>query len=127
MATISEALAERRIAEAVLRGDLDGLPGAGKPLEFADDPLVAPEQRMVNRILKNAGFTPREIVLRKKIAALRREIASVNGGERREQLKRELALLLIQLCERGGVIGRRYGCSRPSRDIRRLAGSAAGL
>ncbi len=101
MATIFEALAERRISEAVLRGDLDGLPGAGKPLELDDDPLVAPEQRMVNRILKNAGFTPREIVLRKEIAALRHEIASANRGERREQLKRELALLLIQLSERG--------------------------
>ena len=112
MATIFEILAERHISEAVLRGDLDGLPGAGKPLEFEDDPLVTPEQRMVNRILKNAGFTPREIVLRKEIAALRREIAGANRGERREQLKRELALLLIQLCERGGVIGRRYGCSR---------------
>ena len=101
MATIFEILAERHISEAVLRGDLDGLPGAGKPLEFADDPLVAPEQRMLNRILKNAGFTPREIVLRKEIAALRQEITSANRGESRERLKRQLALLLMQLSERG--------------------------
>lgn len=101
MATIFEALAERRIAEAVLRGDLDELPGAGKPLEFADDPLVTPEQRMVNRILKNAGFTPREIVLRKEIATLQKEIRNTPCGERRDRLKRELAMLLIQVSERG--------------------------
>ena len=101
MATIFEILAERRIIEAVLRGDLDGLPGAGKPLEFEDDPLVTPEQRMVNRILKNAGFTPREIVLRKEIAALQKEIRNMPCGERRDRLKRELAILLIQVSERG--------------------------
>ncbi|MBP5998695.1 MAG: DUF1992 domain-containing protein [Azonexus sp.] len=101
MATIFEILAERRIIEAVLRGDLDSLPGAGKPLEFEDGPLVTPEQRMVNRILKNAGFTPREIVLRKEIAALQQEIRNTPGGERRDRLKRELAMLLIQVSERG--------------------------
>jgi len=101
MATIFEILAERRIIEAVLRGDLDGLPGVGKPLEFEDDPLVTPEQRMVNRILKNAGFTPREIVLRKEIAALQNEIRNTPRGERRDRLKRELAMLLIQVSERG--------------------------
>lgn len=100
MANIFEILAERRIAEAVQRGELDGLPGAGRPLEFVDDPFVTPEQRMVNRVLKNAGFTPREIVLRKEIAALRREIESLPGGERREQLKRELVMLLIQVSEK---------------------------
>jgi hypothetical protein len=101
MATIFEILAERHISEAVLRGDLDGLPGAGKPLEFEDDALVTPEQRMINRILKNAGFTPREIVLRKEIAALQQEIRNTPRGERRDQLKRELAMLLVQVSARG--------------------------
>lgn len=101
MATIFEILAERHISEAVLRGDLDGLPGAGKPLEFADDPLVTPEQRIINRILKNAGFTPREIVLRKEIAALQQEIRNTPRGERRDRLKRELAMLLVQVSARG--------------------------
>lgn len=101
MATIFEILAERHISEAVLRGDLDGLPGAGKPLEFEDDRLVTPEQRMVNRILKNAGFTPREIVLRKEIAALQQEIRNTPRGERRDRLNRELAMLLVQVSARG--------------------------
>jgi hypothetical protein len=101
MSNIFEILAEQRISDAVLRGELDNLPGAGKPLEFEDDLFVSPEQQMVNCILKNAGFTPREIVLRKEIAALRKEIEALPPGERRNALKRELVLLLIQVSETG--------------------------
>lgn len=100
MSKIFEILAEQRISEAVLRGDLDHLPGAGKALEFEDDLFVSPEQRMVNRILKNAGVAPREILLRKEIATLRKEIEALPPGLERDALKRRLALLLIQLCER---------------------------
>jgi len=35
-----EFLAEQRISEAVSRGELDELPGAGAPLELDDDPLI---------------------------------------------------------------------------------------
>jgi hypothetical protein len=37
---IFELIAERRIAEAVERGELDNLPGAGQPLDLAETPLV---------------------------------------------------------------------------------------
>lgn len=56
-----ELIAERRIAEAVARGEFDGLPGAGKPLDLEEDPLVPEELRMANRILRNAGFLPSEV------------------------------------------------------------------
>jgi hypothetical protein len=56
-----ELIAERRIAEALAQGEFDGLPGAGKPLDLAEDPLVPEDQRMANRILKNAGYVPREV------------------------------------------------------------------
>ena len=51
-----ELLAEKKIAEAAERGDLDDLPGAGRPLDLEDDALVPEELRMANRILKNAGM-----------------------------------------------------------------------
>lgn len=97
MPLIFEILAEQRIVDAIARGELDNLPGAGKPLEFDDEPFVSPEQRMVNRVLKNAGFTPPEVLLRKEIAALRREIEALPQGEARSALKQKLALLLLQL------------------------------
>ena len=66
-----ELIAERRIAEAIANGDLDDLPGAGRPLELDDDPLVPEELRMAHRILKNAGYAPAEV---RKPALLRLRI-----------------------------------------------------
>lgn len=56
-----EFIAERRIAEALAKGELDELPGAGKPLELDDDALIPEELRMAYRILKNAGYAPEEV------------------------------------------------------------------
>jgi hypothetical protein len=55
-------LAERRIEEAVARGEFDDLPGGGRPLELDDvDPLLPEELRLAYRILRNAGFSPNEM------------------------------------------------------------------
>jgi len=100
MASIFDILAEQRILDALRSGDFDNLPGAGRPLVFDDELFVSPEQRMVNHILRNAGFTPPEIGLRKEIAALRAEMEGLaEGDERRRVLRRRLAALIIQLQE----------------------------
>ena len=102
MASIFDILAEQRILDALRSGDFDNLPGAGRPLVFDDELFVSPEQRMVNHILRNAGFTPPEIGLRKEIAALRAEMEGLaEGDERRRVLRRRLAALIIQLQEMG--------------------------
>ena len=54
-------IAEQKIAEAIANGELDGLPGAGKPLALDDDALVPEDLRMAYRILKNAGYVPEEV------------------------------------------------------------------
>ena len=56
-----ELIAERKIAEAAAQGEFDNLPGAGQPLDLAEDPLVPEETRMANRILRNAGIKPPEV------------------------------------------------------------------
>ena len=100
MASIFDILAEQRILDALRSGDFDNLPGAGRPLVFDDELFVSPEQRMVHHILRNAGFTPPEIGLRKEIAALRAEIeALAESDARRRALRRRLAMLIIQLQE----------------------------
>jgi hypothetical protein len=66
------ALAERRIEEAIARGELDELPGAGRPLELDDDRLVPEELRLAYRILKNAGYVPPEVEDLREIAELER-------------------------------------------------------
>lgn len=62
-------LAEQRISEAVSRGELDDLPGAGRPLALDDDTDVPEDLRAAYRILKNAGYAPPEVEALKSKAA----------------------------------------------------------
>jgi hypothetical protein len=87
------AIAEKRIREAIENGQFDELPGAGRPLELDGDPLVPADLRMAFRILKNAGLVPPEVVQRREIAELEALIASMEAGERRTQALQKLALL----------------------------------
>lgn len=91
-----ELLAEQRIVEAIGQGQLDNLPGSGRPLDLEDDPLVPADQRMANRILKNAGFTPPEVGLRREIADLRTQLDLLDEAERGRAWQR-LYLLMTRL------------------------------
>ncbi len=90
------ALAEQRIQEALERGELSDLPGSGEPLDLTEDPLVPEDQRMANRILKNAGFAPPEVGLRREIGELRSQLELLDEGERDRAWKR-LCLLMTRL------------------------------
>jgi Domain of unknown function (DUF1992) len=65
-------IAEQRIAEALSKGELEALPGAGRPLELDDDALIPEELRLAYRILKNAGYVPPEVETLREIAELER-------------------------------------------------------
>lgn len=62
-----EIIAERRIEEAVARGELRSLPGAGRPLDLDEDPLLPYELRLVKRILRNADVDSVDIVREKGV------------------------------------------------------------
>jgi len=61
------AIAESRIQEAERKGDFKDLPGKGKPLELEDDSMIPAELRMAYKALKNGGYLPPEVQLRKDI------------------------------------------------------------
>ncbi|PKL75243.1 MAG: DUF1992 domain-containing protein [Candidatus Melainabacteria bacterium HGW-Melainabacteria-1] len=61
---------EQKIREAQSRGEFENLPGSGQPLQFEDQSDVPPESRMAYRLLKNAGYVPEDIQLRKDLYAL---------------------------------------------------------
>jgi hypothetical protein len=69
-----ELIAQRRIDEAAERGELQGLPGAGQPLDLYEDPLVPEEMKMAKRILKNSEVTLGEVFggLREELQRRRR-------------------------------------------------------
>ena len=83
-----DQIVERKIEEAIARGELDGLPGAGRPLELDDDALVPEDLRMAYRILKNAGYIPPEVETVNHIAALERFALGDALGRARELVRR---------------------------------------
>ncbi len=90
-------LAEERIQEAVKRGELDNLPGSGKPLELEDDSHLSPELRMAYKLLKNAGYTPPELDLRNEITRVEDLLAKAPDEKSRYQAMKRLNFLTLKL------------------------------
>jgi DnaJ-like protein len=94
-----ELIAERKIAEALARGELSDLPGEGRPLALEDDALVPEKLRAAYRILKNAGYVPPEVEAFTEIAqleALVRNDAEEDAAARSKAV-RKLALLRTKI------------------------------
>ncbi len=102
--TTFERMAEQRIAEAIERGELSDLPGAGKPLALDDDALIPEELRLAYRVLKNAGCVPPEIERLNEIRSLRHLLANVD-----DEAARRRALLRLNLLMAQTSAGRRHG------------------
>jgi hypothetical protein len=93
---ILSTIAERKIREAMARGELDNLAGKGRPLAMDEDLSGVPaELRMAYKILKNAGFVPPEVELRKEIVSLRE--GQVEDDEQLRALRRQLDFKLLKL------------------------------
>ena len=97
-----DALVETRIERAIERGELAGLPGQGRPIALDDGACVAPELRLAHRILKNAGYVPEEIELRREITSLAALIDATEGAERVRAIARR-DWLRAGLALRGGT------------------------
>ncbi|MVF20818.1 DUF1992 domain-containing protein [Methylocaldum sp. BRCS4] len=100
-----DRIAEEKILASIARGDLNDLPGAGKPVPDEEElALVPADLRMAYRVLKNAGYVPEEVRLRREIEDVGRliELCDDSSAQYREGLNR-LHLLVQRLGEmRGG-------------------------
>ena len=97
-----DSLVEARIERALECGELTDLPGQGRPLSLEDDTCVAPELRLAYRILKNAGYVPEEIEIRREIMSLAVLIDAIDGAERTRAIARRDSLR-ARLALRGGA------------------------
>ena len=97
-----EKIAERRILEAIGRGEFDDLPGKGRPLDLDDDTLIPAEMRLAFRILRNAGYVPEEVTLRCQISDLQSvTMDPPDASEKLRALKR-LDFLRTELAAKRG-------------------------
>jgi hypothetical protein len=91
-----ERIAEERIRAAQEEGVFDNLPGRGKPLQLDDDSAVPEDLRLTFKILKNAGYLPIEMEIRKEIYSLHQLINAAVDETTRRELRRELSFLLLK-------------------------------
>jgi hypothetical protein len=95
---ILATIAERKISEAMARGEFDDLPGRGKPLALEDELAGVPaELRMAYKILKNAGFVPPEVELRREILSLRQLVDRLDDDAERKKKQQELDVKILKL------------------------------
>lgn len=87
---IFATIAERKIREAIRRGEFDNLALKGQPIRAEDFSDVPYELRMGYKILKNAGILPAELQLNREILTLKDLIESCQNTEERKELKKKL-------------------------------------
>lgn len=92
-----DQLVESRIDEAMARGEFDNLPGAGKALQLDEQVLVPEELRAGYRLLKNAGYLPAGVQMRREIAEVEQLLQMAEDSVERQTLDRRRRYLLLKL------------------------------
>lgn len=89
MAHPLEDLIDARIRAAQADGELDNLPGQGKPLATDDDP----ENVLINRLMKENGAVPEFVSLSRELARLRVELSDTGDRTRRSEILKEMSMM----------------------------------
>lgn len=86
-----DKLAQRHIENAIEAGELDNLPGEGKPLPKMKGPggIEAFGYRMMAKV----GALPMEVLVRKEIAAARKRLAETQDPDLREGILKTITNL----------------------------------
>ena len=94
--------AERHIVSAQENGELDNLPGNGKPLVLDDDTLIPSDLRVGYRLLKNAGYLPPELQDRQEALTITHMLSHLDKQhDGYANLHKRLALLELRLKQAG--------------------------
>jgi hypothetical protein len=93
----SHIIAERKIQEAIRNGELDDLPGKGKPLQLDDDSHIPEELRLAYKILKNADCLPPEVELKKEIVRMRDLLEGTEDLDEKYHLMKRLNFKIMKL------------------------------
>ncbi len=91
------SIVETKIKNAQKKGEFDNLPGKGKPLEFEE--IKGPEElKLAHKVLKNAGFLPPEIELKKQIGQVEDLLETIEyDSPERGRIQKRLNYLFTKL------------------------------
>ncbi|MDI9280373.1 DUF1992 domain-containing protein [Pantoea sp. EABMAA-21] len=97
-----DQLVEQQIRVAQEKGELSNLPGEGAPLQLEDESGVPPELRTAYRLLKNSGFLPPELEMRREAVQLNDLLQLLDPDDHQaSELKKRLTLLEMKLKQAG--------------------------
>ncbi|HEY4554193.1 MAG TPA: DnaJ family domain-containing protein [Bacillaceae bacterium] len=89
-------LSEERIRKAYDKGEFDNLPGLGKPLPPDKLEGIPDELKMAYRVMKNAGFSPEEMDVKKELMTIEDLIRRSEDELEKDGLRKELNAKLLQ-------------------------------
>ena len=95
-------IAERKINEAIQKGQLDVKGWHNKPLPRTNDSLVPEDLRMAHKILKNSGYLPPEIEAKKEIQQIEDLLVACEDEHTRVKQIKKLNYLVMKLCAMKG-------------------------
>jgi hypothetical protein len=82
---------ETKIKAAMAEGQFDNLPGKGKPIDLKGYIETPEHLRAAYHILKNAGFVPEEVRLKKELELIKEKIKLCKSKAEKDKLSKELA------------------------------------
>ena len=85
-----DKIVEEIIKKAQERGEFDNLPGKGKPVDLTAYFETPEDVRVAQSVLKNAGFTSREVELLNEIAGLKQVLAAVLDEKKKQAIKKQI-------------------------------------
>ena len=85
-----DKLVEEKIKEAQQRGEFDNLPGKGKPIDLSAYFETPEDVRLAQSVLKNAGFTSREVDLLNEIAGLKEVLISLVDEKKKQEIQKQI-------------------------------------
>jgi hypothetical protein len=98
-------LAERAIREAQERGEFDDLKGQGRPLPESGDPFMPETLRMAYKVLKNAGYIPKEVEDQREIRSLIECLEQETDESRKMRQIQKVQLFIARAkMEHGGLL-----------------------
>lgn len=101
-----DSIAERKIREALERGEFERVPGSGEPLDLEDLSRVPEDLRAGYLLLKGAGVLPEEMALKKEVLRLDDLIAACHDDGELARLRKQrsaASLRFVMLMERRGI------------------------
>ncbi|BDD86947.1 DUF1992 domain-containing protein [Desulfofustis limnaeus] len=90
-------IAEQRISQAIEDGTLRTDGWRGRPLPMNTDPFVPEDLKMAYKVLKNSGYLPPEVEMRKEVNRLEDLISKTEDAHQRLKQMKKLNVLLMKI------------------------------